>query len=206
VRRTVGCHMLRPVGKPQRLLHTVVILRHRIIRALSRHPVSPRARKHRLGQRLLEAAVAHVRRVELRAAMVRTRAAIRIRSLHLGNAIGGDKCLTLGIEGLPVITAWNRVLALGVIGIGISRQLPISIRDSARVRAGPGLWIWALVEGLLLQRLLLQRWLHRLLHGLLHRLRHLLSHWLRYRLLNRLLDWLLLPCRLGHPIWCLGQV
>lgn len=55
----------------------------------------------------------------------------RLRRLHRSHAATRYERLCLRVKGVPVVTARNRMLALGVIGIDVSWQLAVHVRNSA---------------------------------------------------------------------------
>lgn len=149
----------------RRLLHGMV-RRHRGVRALSGHDIGPGGGAEAwLGKRRLEAGVAHVWGVKLRAAVTGAGSSVRAgwrpwrwRALHW-KPVGGDKRLCLGVEGLAVVASWDGVLALGVVGVDMSRQLPISIGNPGMRRRRPGpRWVGVLDKALLRPRRLRYAW------------------------------------------------
>lgn len=81
--------------------------------------------------------VSQMRRcANLRTAMVRSGCSKwRLWCVNRGHGHSGAERLRLGIKGVvSVIAAWNGMLALGVMRVGISRQLPKSVRNATRAK------------------------------------------------------------------------
>ena len=142
VHGSVRRHMWWAVGQRRlhmgRLLHTVVRW-HRVVGTLPRHTIWPgrRGAKPRLWQWLLVAGVAHVRRVELRATMPGARSSIRTRHMRRRRwlqrkSVTRNERLRFRIERLPVITARDGMLTLGIARVDVRRELPVSIRNPWR--------------------------------------------------------------------------
>lgn len=147
--------MRGPVGDWLRHHLSGMIRRDRVIGTLPNHSVAG-AINHVWWLRdwLLVAGIVHGDRMELRAAMMGAATCIReSRRLHGRHTVGRDKRLGLGVERVPVVAPWNWVLALGVVGIDIYRQLAVGIWDSRSSWSSPSL-VGTLVAALLLPSLL----------------------------------------------------
>lgn len=127
---------MRDVRDVRRVLHVGwrgMIRREGVVRSLSHHVVAIRVAVGRLahGRASLVVRVVKVRRRDLRAALLRwpittVRAGGR---LHWPHPVAWYKRLRLGVEGMTVETARDRMLALWITGVGVDWEGAISVGD-----------------------------------------------------------------------------
>lgn len=151
VGRELMRHM-RHMRHMRRVRHSggrMVVGRERVVRSLAHHVVSPVAiRRLAHGWTSLVSRIIHVRRRELRTALLRWHIAIVWSRgwWHRRHAIARYEGLRFWVEGVPVEAARDRMLALRIMGISIRRKSSICIRNSCMChRTGPRL-VRALVE------------------------------------------------------------